>query len=999
MNNRTGEKTEFGPGKTALYYNNKGLFSDPFLEDRLPNLEKFYNNPSTRFLNEYWNIDESDSIKYNRAFQDILDLWNKLDQNVPKYCSKERQVQNTWIDPIFRILGWTIELEETSSKHGVTNFPDYALFANVEDWKKFKELSDGTKFKRATAVADAKDWGVSLDGKGNTNKNPSFQIINYLKQTDKQWGILTDGKYWRIYSLRSDSKHTTFYEIDLEKILASGDFQRFKYFYNFFRVEAFVVDAKLSDRSFLDFVFEDGKFYAQLVDKNLKERVYKVVNSICQGFIANQKEPTDLELQEIYSNSMYYLFKLMFVLNCESKGLLEVNKQDDYYEFSLRKKCLELKEQLESGKNWSSQPRTYNFVNDLFTLLNTGDEKIGVHGFGNEPFEIGTSGFYSKNRIGDDFLNSALLDLSCDRDDEGNLQFIDYKILSPDHIGSLFEGLLEFSLVRTGKKIELMNTNGERKATGAFYTPDYVVDYVIEETLKNEIKGRSPKEVLMLKVIDPAMGSGHFLLGILKYLEHTIVELQSTDTKIKDALEFDTIRKQVLRNCIFGLDINPLATQLAKFSLWIYSSQKGDSLEPLSDQLSTTDSLSPSEKVIEAFSGHSLQGGFDAVVGNPPWGAELSNEQREALSLRFPEVSVGCTNSFKFFCDQAFRLLKKDGKFGFIIPNTFLVQPKYSDLKKFFLRKDTLKVINLGDGVFGPKVNAPCAIVVSRNRSKPKADTEFDLIDLSFEQDKASALYSKNDKRRSGNTVSKNALKTELFCDLIDAKDCGIKHQRKGCGLENKGKSDLAERLYYVGKRQSDQDIPYINGTDLDIAGYHLEKKTEKFLRGNFKKILRSNETVYFNQTVMEKPKKLLWRQTADRPICAIGNKTYFANTLQAGLLTEKAELHDISLEYLCCVLNSTWFRFLYLKKVMEKGRVFPQVKLTYLREMPIVIPSKKDLNTLEGLYKNIIGGKAACIAEADDIVFKLYNCSPEEIEAAKAFTARKEKKKKVKAA
>ena len=123
VSNRVGEKTEFGPGKTALYYNNNGLFSDPFLEDRLPNLEKYYNNPSTRFLNEYWNIDESNSTKYNEAFQQVMNLWNKLDQNVPKYCSKERQVQNSWIDPIFRILGWEIELEEASSKNGVTNFP------------------------------------------------------------------------------------------------------------------------------------------------------------------------------------------------------------------------------------------------------------------------------------------------------------------------------------------------------------------------------------------------------------------------------------------------------------------------------------------------------------------------------------------------------------------------------------------------------------------------------------------------------------------------------------------------------------------------------------------------------------------------------------------------------------------------------------------------------------------------------------------------------------
>lgn len=725
MSNSAGEKTEFGPGKTALYYNNKGLFSDPFLEDRLPNLEKYYNNPSTRFLNDYWNIDESNSTKYNEAFQRVMDLWNKLDQNVPKFCSKERQVQNTWIDPIFRILGWEIELEEASSKNGVTNFPDYALFASLEDWKKSKDLSGNNKFKKATAVADAKDWGVSLDGKGFSNKNPSFQIINYLKQTDKNWGILTDGKYWRIYSLRSDSKHTTFYEIDLEKILASGDFQRFKYFYNFFRAEAFIVDAKLSDRSFLDFVFEDGKFYSQSVEKNLHERVYKVANSICQGVLVNYTNPSEQDLKQIYENSMYYLFKLMFVLNCESKGLLEVNKQDDYYEFSLRKRCLEIKEQLEQGKNWSSQPKSYNYINDLFELLKAGDQKIGVHGFGNEPFEIGNLKFFSKNKIGDDFLNTALLDLACDRDDEGNLQFIDYKILSPDHIGSLFEGLLEFNLVTSGKQYDLVNNKGERKSTGSYYTPDYVADYIISESLKHEVEGKNPKEILNLKVLDPAMGSGHFLLGVVKYLEDTIIQLQNTDSKIKGAIQFEEIRKEVLKNCVYGIDINPLAAQLAKFSLWIHTSQKGDYLEPLSDQLICADTLID-EKIWKEFANGSK---FDVLVGNPPYISELRNNKmlfekyrKHPLTRSYYESKM---DIFHFFIQRGLDLVKDDGYIGYIIPQYWLTRSNTVLLHKKITEDSSItRMIDFGTNKVFPSAPGMHSSILILKKAKAEKGIE-----------------------------------------------------------------------------------------------------------------------------------------------------------------------------------------------------------------------------------------------------------------------------------
>jgi Alw26I/Eco31I/Esp3I family type II restriction m6 adenine DNA methyltransferase len=778
------EKTDFGPGKTPLYYNNVGLFSDPFLEDRLPNLEKYYNHNSTKYLNNYWNIDEFDSHKFNKAYQDIMDLWCSLDKDVPKYCDKERQLQNRWIDKIFEALGWTIELEETVSRHGKNNFPDYGLYKNFDDWKKSRELSGNKKFKRTVAVADAKDWGVNLDGKGFSNKNPSFQIINYLKQTDKTWGILTDGRYWRIYSVRSDSKHTTYFEIDLIKILASGDYERFKYFYNFFRVEAFVPEATLSDRCFLDFVFEDGQFYSQRVEKNLQERVYRVVDTICKGFLENYKEPSSEDLEEVYEYSMYYLFKLMFVLNCESKGLLEVNKQDDYYEFSLRRKCLEIKEQFEEGKNWSYIPRSYNYIMDLFELLKYGDEKIGVHGFGNEVFEAGSDEYYHKFKLSDAHLNHALLELSCDYDEDDNFQFIDYKILSPDHIGSMFEGLLEYSLqiadqdyaveknkfitwesLHQSKKIKLKdtkintgdpyltNTNRERKNTGSYYTPDFLVNYVTSLPLRKMCKNLSVAQILELNICDPSMGSAHFLLGVIRILEEIVLE-KMEDMDSSTDLTADEVRKELLHSCVYGVDINPLAVELSKFSLWIFSAKKADTLEPLEDQIkfgnSLVDDLAGYDlnfKWEEEFSFFKENNGFDLVVGNPPWDklkatdldffryfsqdyimqTKSDKDQLKENLLADPEVMAeykkykhdkeimidylkncekyqsqvisidgkkisGDTNLYKYFFECFFNITKPNGVFGVIMPHSFISDTGASGLRRLLLEQSELDV-------------------------------------------------------------------------------------------------------------------------------------------------------------------------------------------------------------------------------------------------------------------------------------------------------------------
>ncbi|MBT4791829.1 MAG: N-6 DNA methylase [Halobacteriovoraceae bacterium] len=949
------EKTDFGPGKTPLYYNNNGLFSDPFLEDRLPNLEKYYKHSSTKMLNAFWNVDEFEAVKFNKAFQTIMDLWESLDQDVPKFCDKERQLQNRWIDKIFEALGWTIELEETVSKHGVNNYPDYGLYSNFSDWKKSKDLNGNNKFKKATAVADAKDWGINLDGKGFSNKNPSFQIINYLKQTDKEWGVLTDGRYWRIYSTRSESKHTTYYEIDLIKILAAGDYERFKYFFNFFRVEAFEPQSSLNDRCFLDFVFDDGKFYSQRVKSNLGERVYKVVDTICKGFLEGNKKPSEEELEDVYEYSMYYLFKLMFVLNCESKGLLEVNKQDDYYESSLRKKCFEIKEQFESGKNWSHQPRTYNYINDLFNLLKTGDESIGVHRFGNEPFEVGSDEFYAENNISDEFLNSALLKLACDHDEDKNLQFIDYKILSPDHIGSLFEGLLEYKLKKKGTTFALVSDNVDRKGAGAYYTPDYLVDFIIERTIAPLLKDKKPSDILKLKVLDPAMGSGHFLIGVVKYLENIITNIQDSTKSEKSFIEFDKIKKEVIKNCVYGSDINPLATQLAKFSLWIYSSQKGDELEPLSDQLVCRNTLA--DKGVKAsfvtegiefkwkefdiekdFCKQVKQ--FDAIVGNPPWGATLSESTTEILSERYTHSSYKLIDTFKFFIERSFEFQKNNfGRVGFVIPRSILSHIGCRDSRKHCLENGIQEVHDLGDGIF-KDVCAPSTVIVMDKSNKAKSLSFFDAKEARDNEslrttEKVKINYSDIKENPNYEYLFSTVQQLKKFDDVFelgeicDIFDSGLDYSRK----------KLGDAVFYdADKAKSKKDHVVLRGKN--INRFFLTEG-RKFLRHNWKNIEQEQKVedkktrLKVNKVAYEDREKIFIRQTADQVIAAYDNSQYYN---QKSLLSIHRKDKKINFFYILGVLNSPFMTAIYRELVSEEGQAFSQVKKNKLQQLPIVV-------------------------------------------------------------
>ena len=938
----TPEKTSFGPGKTPLYYNNVGLFSDPFLEDRLPNSHKEYGKGG--FLNKFWDIEETP--EFNKSFQTVLNIWNELDQDVRKYCDKERQLQNRWIDKIFKALGWIIELEETSAKYGQANFPDYGLYKNIDDWKKSKDLKGNNKFKKTLAIADAKDWGVNLDGKGFSNKNPSYQIINYLKQTDKRWGILTDGKYWRLYSTRSESKHTTYYEVDLIKILETNDLERFNYFYNFFRAKSFEPLAEISDRCFLDFVFEDGQFYSQRVENNLHQRSYRVVETICKGFATNYKNPSEDQCADIYENSLYYLFKLIFILNCESKGLLEVNKQDDYYEFSLRKKCIELKDQLEDGKNWSDQNRTYNSILDLFELLKNGDSKIGVHGFGNEPFSQKTTRYFLENKIPDSILNLALIDLSCDYDDEDELQFIDYKILSPDHIGSIFEGLLEFQLKNKKYTLKLNHDKKDKKDSGSYYTPSHIVDYMVEKVLLKNLKEKNIKQKLAIKICDPSMGSAHFLLGCLKFLETNIQEYANEFTS--EEFDLSNIRNTILENCIYGVDINPLAVELAKFSLWMYASRKGEKLATLSKNLHTGDSLNErSFNWKSNFKFINQSGGFNAIIGNPPYVASKNTTINSSKTEGQNDLYIQFVD--KFISDK---ILKEKGVFSMIIPDPFLIRDNAREVRKNIALNHRIEEILHVGNVFKEAGVTNTILFVKKNEKPNKKLATYRIINGSS---KNGFYERKKFVNKQSNFIAHEEAK---FLYLINNEQHQVynKLQKSFLSIED---FFIDRRGEEVGKKQlKENEIK--NGKKILLAGegispFEIKRSSIVTVKSS---LIKKNNSLY------EAPKIIL-QKSSPRFIAAFdGNcKDILYVTQAIYIIKSKLDLNkscnEILLNFLTGLLNSDFANEYLFNNTTGYKLLMPHFEQKDIKRFPIpdlnIVNFKLLKNTYDKLKKEAI--------------------------------------------
>ena len=190
------------------------------------------------------------------------------------------------------------------------------------------------------------------------------------------------------------------------------------------------------------------------------------------------------------------------------------------------------------------------------------------------------------------------------------------------HLGDIYEGLLEYQpkiadqdLIivssRGSEKIEpksspdqevayregevyLLTDKGERKATGSYYTPDYIVRYIVENTLAPLCKGKSVDEILSLKILDPATGSGHFLVGVVDYLAEELITHPDAPhiTETTDAeTELAYWRRRVVESCVYGVDLNPMAVELAKLSLWLHTVAKGEPLSFLDHHIRCGNSL------------------------------------------------------------------------------------------------------------------------------------------------------------------------------------------------------------------------------------------------------------------------------------------------------------------------------------------------------------------------------------------------------------------------
>lgn len=352
------------------------------------------------------------------------------------------------------------------------------------------------------------------------------------------------------------------------------------------------------------------------------------------------------------------------------------------------------------------------------------------------------------------------------------------------------------------------------------------------------------------------------------------------------------------------------------------------------------------------------------MIGNPPYGANI-DALVKVYEKRYPNTSHGFKDIYKYFFDRGLELCHKDAILCYITPNTYLRQPRYGDVRRVILGNQIEQILDLGENIFQEAV-VPVAITLITRIDNTSNHVKFIDLTSTINVDNAGMLLSKIDfhviSQESWQFTQNNIFIENIrerkdneipLEEVLDMKDCGFKYQRSNVGLSQKGKNDLAERIFYTGPLQNENDIPILIGKDINEF-YHVPKP-QKVLRHNYEDLLRSNESTYYNRAIMGEPVKLIWRQTAPYFIGTVLKESmFFGNTIQAGVIKQEYR-NSFSYEYLCGLLNSSLLRKYYEMNVKESGRVFPQVKLEKLRPLPIIIPTAEQKKKIEDLVESII--------------------------------------------
>jgi type I restriction-modification system DNA methylase subunit len=535
-------------------------------------------------------------------------------------------------------------------------------------------------------------------------------------------------------------------------------------------------------------------------------------------------------------------------------------------------------------------------------------------------------------------------------------------------LGHIFENSLneldEVKAQLEGQEID--KTKTRRKKDGVFYTPKYITKYIVDNTIgklctekKAELniieedyfadkkRTKTTKQpllekltnyrnwLLQLTICDPACGSGAFLNQTLDFLitEHKYIdELQAK--LFGDAMILSDVEKSILENNLFGVDLNEESVEIAKLSLWLRTAQPNRKLNDLNNNIKCGNSLIDDVEVAgaKAFNWQTEfpkifeKGGFDVIIGNPPYVFGGNNGINELEKKYFKDrylTGNGKVNLFTLFIEKSHNILKENGEFSFIIPNTFLRVTSYHDSREFFVQNFQFRELaDLGNDVFNGAVTS--AIILLANKCIPNFENTLKII----------TDFSGNYKTLPLSQILKNDFMISSTIE-VGAQEILNKMQNSSILLGDECKEMIFGVVISHNKDELVFDTqinnykPFLEGKD--ISSYLIRGVT-KFLKYEPKLIHRAR-----TPKVFEADEKLLVQRITGgkKPLkVAYDNLKYYnKESINNIILKDDSEF---KIKFILSLLNSTLINWFYNKSFTNDSTLTVNISKEYLSKIPI---------------------------------------------------------------
>ena len=879
-------------------------------------------------------------INKDSAYTKISDLVTRFEEQIDSYKKadyNETLTRRDFIDPFFKALGWDIDNEngyaesyrevihEDRVKVGkATKAPDYSF-----------RLVGG---KRLFFV-EAKKPSVAV----KMEIHPAYQIRRYGWSAKLPISIITDFEEFSIYDCTKKPKPTDKASVARIKYLTFKDYlNEFDFLWDTFSKE------RVLKGSFDKFVVGNAsKRGTATVDKEFLQSLDSWRTYLATSISWNNKHLDEDEINFVVQQT---IDRIIFLRIAEDRSVEQYGN---------------LKEAIKQG----------NFYQNLFRQFEQADEKYnsGLFDFGKDKISRSLS---VDNKVLKTIINELYYPESP----------YEFSVLSVEILGSAYEQFLGKQIkIDKAHRAHIEEKPEVRKAGGVYYTPQYVVDYIVKNTVGKLIEGKTPKGISKIKIVDPACGSGSFLIGAYQYLLDWHKNYYTDNGKPSKGKKSNPLtpvgnlttaeKKRILLNNIFGVDIDVNAVEVTKLSL-LLKCMEGETqasiasqlrlfnervLPTLDENIKSGNSLIDTdfydrqldfgeEKKIKPFNWQKgfpdvfKQGGFDVVIGNPPYsliGSDRKMEQDYFTSGRY-EFNAYKINTYILFLEKGLKLLRVNGGIlGYIIPKSLVFNTYFDSTRKQILKSYAIpQIVEIREKVFEDAEVGDSILFFGERKNNPtKNSLAYYKVENVFPDFKVIESFGTNQnvllKEYEGKffpigiKIRIDTKPLNEVCDvfnglnpgnvrhiLLSTEKVSSKHKRMLLGRDIQ-RYALSWSGTWVNYDSTLKDR--LKPSDIKSkAGMTAQKKVDFALR---------NENIYLGE-------KIVVRKTADHIVATYDANEFYYDSLSYGIKLHDNE--DVSIFFILGLLNSKLLNYLHESLSNNKDKVFAKVLATNLSVLPI---------------------------------------------------------------